>query len=125
MVDAAGDTSGPSPATFTIPPSPEKLFSKEDGETSQLKWAASPNKGVAGYRVYRLDGRWDKDPVSRLTSEPIAQVTFADKTAGKSTRRYYVVAVDALGQEGFPSSPVWHRREWRDHYAPFVGEWHQ
>ena len=29
-------------------------------------------------------------------------------TAGKVTRRYWVVAVDALGQEGFPSAPTWH-----------------
>jgi hypothetical protein len=124
-VDAAGKTSGPSPTTYTIPPSPEMLFSKEDGETCQLKWAASANKGIAGYRVYRLDGRWDKDPVSRLTGDPIKETSFADETAGKHTRRYHIVAVDALGQEGFPSSPVWYRREWREYYTPFVGEWHQ
>ncbi len=46
-------------------------------------------------------------------------------SSGKSSRRYYIVAVDALGQEGFPSSPVWFKREWRAYYAPFVGEWHQ
>jgi hypothetical protein len=125
MIGTDGETGGPSPATFTIPPSPEKLFSKEDGDTCQLKWGASPNKGIAGYRVYRLDGRWDKDPVSRLTAQPTGETTFADKTAGKHSRRYHIVAVDALGQEGFPSSPVWYRREWREYYAPFVGEWHQ
>ena len=36
-----------------------------------------------------------------------------------------VVAVDALGQEGFPSAPVWFEREWKRYYEPFVGEWHQ
>lgn len=125
MLDAAGKPGGASPATLTIPASPQHLFAKEDGATCRLKWAQSAEKGIAGYRVYRLDGRWDKDPVSRLTAEPIAETTFADQTAGESTRRFYVVAVDALGQEGFPSSPVWHRREWREYYAPFVGEWHQ
>ncbi|MBI2948332.1 MAG: hypothetical protein HYY23_11865, partial [Verrucomicrobia bacterium] len=45
--------------------------------------------------------------------------------AGKTARRYYVVAVDALGQEGFPSSPVWFEREWKRFYLPFTGEWHQ
>ncbi|RIK75189.1 MAG: hypothetical protein DCC68_21610 [Planctomycetota bacterium] len=125
MIDESGETGGPSPATFTIPPSPEMLFSREDGETCRLKWAASSNKGIAGYRVYRLDGRWDKDPVSRLTAEPVKDTTFADETAGKHTRRYYIVAVDTLGQEGFPSSPVWYQREWREFYEPFVGEWHQ
>jgi hypothetical protein len=72
-----------------------------------------------------MDGRWDKDPISRLTPEPIAAPSYADTTAGKSTRRYYIVAVDALGQEGFPSAPVWFQREWRQYYKPFVGEWHQ
>jgi hypothetical protein len=120
-----GQLSGPSPATFTIPSSPQQVFSKEDGTTAQLKWAANPEQGIAGYRVYRMDGRFDKEPVSRLTAEPITATTFADETAGKSSRRYYIVAVDALGQEGLPSSPVWFQREWRQFYGPFVGEWHQ
>jgi hypothetical protein len=72
-----------------------------------------------------MDGRYDNEPVSRLSPEPITALTCQDPTAGKSTRRYYVVAVDAMGQEGFPSSPVWFDREWRSFYAPFLGEWHQ
>ncbi len=124
-VDDQGKESGPSPALFTIPSSPQHVFSREDGKTCQLKWAANPEEGIAGYRVYRMDGRYDKDPVSRLTLEPRSETTFTDETAGKSARRYYIVAVDALGQEGFPSSPVWFQREWRDFYTPFVGEWHQ
>lgn len=124
-VDESGKESGPSSAFFTIPSSPQHVFSKEDGTTCQLKWAANPENGIAGYRVYRMDGRYDKDPVSRLTPEPITATTFQDESAGKSSRRYYIVAVDSLGQEGFPSSPVWFQREWRDFYTPFVGEWHQ
>ena len=117
--------SGPSPAFFTIPSSPQQLFSREDGETCRLRWAANPEKNIAGYRVYRMDGRWNRDPVSRLIDEPIPETPFGDETARRGTRRYYVVAVDALGQEGFPSSPVWFQREWREFYKPFVGEWHQ
>jgi hypothetical protein len=49
-----------------------------------------------------MDGRYDKDAIPRLTPEPVALTTWRDDAAGKSTRRYYVVAVDALGQEGFP-----------------------
>ena len=124
-VDDVGKESGPSSAFFTIPSSPQHVFSKEDGTTCQLKWAANPEKSIVGYRVYRMDGRYDKDPVSRLTSEPIMATTFNDESAGKSSRHYYIVAVDSLGQEGFPSSPVWFQREWRDFYKPFVGEWHQ
>ncbi len=124
-VDATGKESGPSSALFTIPSSPQNVFSREDGTTCQLKWSPNTEQGISGYRVYRMDGRYDKDPVSRLTSEPITATTFQDESAGKSARRYYIVAVDSLGQEGFPSSPVWFQREWRDFYTPFVGEWHQ
>ena len=90
-----------------------------------LKWRPNPEKNLLGYFVYRLDGRWHKDKVSRLTSKPIRQTTFTDTTAGNATRRYYIVAVDALGQEGSPSRPVWYRREWERFYRPFVGERHQ
>lgn len=124
-IDKNGVSSGPSPAFFTIPSSPQWVFSRESGSTCELKWAANPEGGLRGYRVYRMDNRWDKDPISRLTAEPVKTTEFADTTAGKSTRRYYVVAVDALGQEGFPSSPVWFQREWRAYYKPFVAEWHQ
>jgi len=124
-VDKAGKISGPSPACFTIPSSPQQVFSREIGTTSRLKWAANPEKDIAGYRVYRMDGRWNKDPISRLTPDPISATTYRDATAGKKSRRYYIVAVDAVEQEGFPSSPVWFQREWRAYYKPFVGEWHQ
>lgn len=124
-VNAQGAVSGPSPAFFTLPSSPQQVFSREEGETCHLKWAANPEQGVAGYRVYRMDGRWNRDMVSRLTAEPVSALAFDDPNAGKATRRYYVVAVDTLGQEGFPSSPVWFEREWRAFYKPFVGEWHQ
>jgi len=124
-VNAAGLESGPSPACFTIPSYPQWFFSKETGQICELKWSANLEKGIRGYRVYRMDGRYDNEPVSRLSPEPITALTYQDPTAGKSTRRYYVVAVDAIGQEGFPSSPVWFNREWRSFYAPFVSEWHQ
>ncbi len=124
-VNAAGVESGPSPPLFSFPSAPQSLYSREEGETCHLKWAANSEKSLRGYRVYRMDGRYDKDQIPRLTAEPIAATTFADPAAGKSTRRYYIVAVDALGQEGFPTSPVWFDREWKDYYKPFTGEWHQ
>lgn len=124
-VDPPGVLSGPSPATLTIPSPPQQLFSREEGMTCHLRWQASPEEGLQGYRVYRMDGRYAKDAIPRLTADPIKDLAFNDPAAGKNTRRYYVVAVDALGQEGFPTSPVWFDREWKPFYKPFTGEWHQ
>ncbi len=124
-MNAARKVSGPSAAVLTIPSSPQHLFAKESGTSCPLKWDANPEKGIVGYRVYRMGGRYSKDSIARLNQEPQKELTFSDPAAGKETRRYYVVAVDALGQEGFPSSPVWFNREWQSFYKPFVGEWHQ
>ncbi|MBM3830892.1 MAG: hypothetical protein FJ406_10200 [Verrucomicrobia bacterium] len=120
-----GAESGASAAEFTIPSPVQWLFAKEASTTCHLKWAANAEKSLRGYRVYRMNGRYDKDPIPRLTPEPVAATMFTDPEAGKNARRYYVVAVDALGQEGFPSSPVWFEREWKPFYMPFTGEWHQ
>jgi hypothetical protein len=124
-VNALGAESGPSAASLTIPSSPQQLFAKEEGAACLLKWQANPEQGLRGYRIYRMDGRYDKEAVTRLTPEPVSELTFKDPDAGKKGRRYYVVAVDALGQEGSPSSPVWFEREWKSFYAPFTGAWHQ
>jgi hypothetical protein len=123
-INALGIISGPSPYVLTIPSAPQQVFSRERKTQCDLKWAANPERKLRGYRVYRLDGRWDNQPISRLTVEPLARTAFTD-AAGKTTRRYHVVAVDALGQEGIPSAPVWHEREWKSFYGPFVKEWHQ
>jgi hypothetical protein len=124
-IDPGGAKLATSPAFFTIPSSPQHLFSREERESCHLRWKPNPERGIAGYRIYRMDGRFSKDTISRLTQDPIAESNFTDPKAGKSSRRYYIVAVDAIGQEGFPSSPVWYRREWQKFYEPFVGEWHQ
>ena len=64
-------------------------------------------------------------PVTRLTADPVPATTFTDPKVGKDTRRYWVVAVDSLGQEGIPSAPAWHNRQYRKYYEPFTVEWHQ
>jgi hypothetical protein len=127
-VNAMGNPSGPSPYFLTIPSSPKHLFSKEDGDDCQLKWQANPEESIKGYRVYRMEsprinGAGQK--CNRLTAEPVKDTRYTDVKIGQATRRYWVVAVDALGQEGIPSAPTWHYREWRRFYTPFVGEWHQ
>jgi hypothetical protein len=116
-VNRRGGESGPSPYALTIPSEPVNVVNREKGAVAELKWDANPEKGIVGYRVYKLEGTWS---ITRLTDEPIKTTTFSHKSAGPT--RYWVVAVDALGQEGQPSSPVWHQHRY-DGF--FRGEWHQ
>lgn len=93
------------------------MVNREQGAVAELRWSANPEAGVAGYHVYKLEGTWS---ITRLTAEPVRGTTFTHRSPG--TTRYWVVAVDALGQEGQPSSPVWHGQRY-DGF--FRGEWHQ
>lgn len=127
-INRLGVDSGPSPYFLTIPAAPQSVFAREDGEQCGLKWAANAEQGIKGYRVYRMEGpkiNGPGQPVTRLTAERVPEPRYTDAKAGKDTRRYWVVAVDALGQEGLPSAPAWHYRQFRRYYEPFVGEWHQ
>jgi len=125
-VDRDGVRSGPSPMVFTWPAAVANLKSKEEGKSAtRLRWDRSPAKGIRGYLVYRQGGQYDKTPILRLTPEPITATEFLDEQAGEGTRRYEVVAVDFLGQQGEPTAPVWGRRQWARFYVPFIDEWHQ
>jgi hypothetical protein len=94
------------------------VLCREQGEVAELKWDAAPEKGVAGYHVYKLVGTWK---IVRVTDRPVNETTFRH-AAGKGLTRFWVVAVDAVGQEGQPSSPAWFGRSYRGFYE---GEWHQ
>jgi hypothetical protein len=129
-VNSLGVESGPSPFFLTLPAAVENVFSKEEGDKCHLKWSPRPEKKLKGYLVHRMNNRYDKT-FPRLTRTPIEKSTFTDTKAGAgkpNIRRYFIVAVDALGQEGLPSSPVWSYREWHKYYTPFgagLGTWHQ
>ncbi len=110
--------SGPSPYALTIPSAPTEVFCREQGKTAELKWRGNPEKGIAGYHVYKLQGTWK---IVRLTDKPIRATTFR-QDAGSDSTRYWIVAVDPLGQEGEPSAPVWFNHRYRGF---FTGEWHQ
>ena len=125
-VNRLGVVGGPSPYVLTIPSAVRNVFAKEaDPASAELKWQANPEKGLRGYLLYRLAGRWNSNPVDLLTPEPLAGTGFTDPASGARTRRYFIVAVDALGQQGLPSRPVWSRREWARFYVPYAGPWHQ
>jgi hypothetical protein len=116
-VNKLGTESGPSPYAMTLPSEPENVLCREAaGGTAELKWDASAEKGIAGYRIYKLKGTWE---IVQVTPEPTKATTFSDKPGGQT--RYWIVAVDALGQEGQPSSPVWYNRSYKGFFS---GEWH-
>lgn len=117
-VNQLGTESGPSPYALTIPSEPTNVLNRETDGTAQLKWDANPEKGIVGYHVYKLEGTWK---IVRVTTDPIAATTFTHK-GGKGVTRYWIVAMDVLGQEGQPSSPVWHNQSYKGFYA---GDWHQ
>ncbi len=127
-VNLLGVESGPGPYALTIPSAPHWVFSKEDGVKCHLKWEKNPEDGIKGYRIYRMESpriNGAGQPVTRLTKEPIKDNRYLDENVNKDTRRYWIVAVDALGQEGYPSAPAWFERQFKKHYVPFTGEWHQ
>jgi hypothetical protein len=117
-VNRLGVDSGPSPYALTIPSEPLNLFCREDGEFAELKWDASREQGLAGYHVYRLVDTWS---LARVTDQPVTETVFRYRV-GKGQTRFWIVPVDALGQEGQPSSPVWFNRSYRGF---FTGQWHQ
>jgi hypothetical protein len=128
-VNRLGVESGPSPYALSIPAEPRDVMLRENGRgardrlaipatsgSAELRWTPSREKGIAGYRVYRVDSR----TVARLTPDLIKKTRFTIRNPGHT--RFVVVAVDALGQEGQPSSPVWSGQSYRGF---FEGPWHQ
>ena len=104
---------------MTIPSTPRHVLLREQGEEAEIKWSPNPERGIAGYRLYKLGkSHWE---ILRVNDRPIRETTFRHET-GKASTRYWVLAVDALGQEGQPSSAVWYRHAFEGFHE---GEWHQ
>ena len=100
----------------------------KDGLITVRKAGDKPLEYLKGYRVYRMDGPKINGPgqkVVRLTAGPIDVAKWTDETGATDTKRYWVVTVDRLGQEGIPSAPAWGWRQYRKVYETFTGEWHQ
>jgi hypothetical protein len=102
-----GVESGPSPFALTIP---EQLGAPEVAEAVPgkvtLKWDKHPSEAVVGYNLYRITATYEK--AKRLNAEPVKGTEFTDDAlAGEGMRRYTVLAVDRLGQEGIAAPEVW------------------
>jgi HEAT repeat protein len=108
-VNSLGIESGPSARGFTLTSSvPSVAVRANTDGSATITWARSPEQGILGYVVYRLE-EVRNSAVVRLNAHPLKTLSFTDRaeTPRAERRRYYVVAVDALGQEGMPSSGAW------------------
>lgn len=99
--------SGPSGYWLTIPSAPRHVQWNDiwNGNTGNvtLAWTPNPEDGLQGYRVYRIGPH--PYPVSEVNNGNIYASAAANiqNEANITPLAYYVVAVDALGQEGLPS----------------------
>ena len=90
---------------------------REKGGTAEIRWDPSKEKGITGYLVYEIADQ----KVARITPELVKEPTFSHPV-GNAMKRFSIVAVDAVGQEGQPSSLVWCNKSYKGFFA---GEWHQ
>jgi fibronectin type 3 domain-containing protein len=100
-MDAAGNASGPSAEValtvqdVTPPSAPPGLTAEQVGPTVELTWQpAADDVGVSVYRILR-DG-------SEIAS--VGGTSYVDASAGLGPHEYVVVAVDAPGNQGVPST---------------------
>jgi fibronectin type 3 domain-containing protein len=104
-VDAAGNTSEPSPEERVIPldlkpPSaPRELQARRSGGDLLLTWRPPEDGDVAGYRVYRAP--YPKAGERELTEEPLKATEYRRRSGADDVGAVYIVtAVDTSGNEG-------------------------
>ncbi|NAZ88340.1 hypothetical protein GTR00_19935, partial [Kineococcus sp. T90] len=105
-VDLSGNLSAPATVTAvhpdtTAPAAPRGLGAAPAAGGVQLRWSASTEADLAGYRVYRSSGLLE--PFAPLTTALLTSASHLDATApAGTTSTYRVTAVDTSGNE----SPV-------------------
>ncbi|MHC4915382.1 MAG: hypothetical protein ACYTGB_07800, partial [Planctomycetota bacterium] len=106
-VNRLGAESGPSPFALTLPEQVERpVIEKAAPGRVALRWPRLPSAAIVGYNLYRMASTYGKP--EKLNPEPLAEPAFTDESMpGDGTRRYTVLAVDRLGQEGISSPEVW------------------
>ena len=120
-VNRRGDESGPSPYALTIPQAPRNVFVREVGQrTAEIKWDGVDDGGIAGYQVVRLgSGGAQTGYVIDTQLTTSRRITRRLET---QRNRFWITAVDHLGQLGEPSSPAWFGHRYSGY---FEGPWHQ
>ena len=108
-VNAVGIESGPSTMALTLTSSvPGVTVTERPDGSTLIEWKPVPEKHVRGYAVYRMD-EYRHTLCIRLNPHPVTATSYVDwcEAPRAERRRYYVVAVDALNQEGLPSTGAW------------------
>ncbi len=118
-VDSGGHESGRSPLWFTIPQAPVGLRVLNNASTYDISWLPPHDggQGITGYRVYVADTDLG---VHEVTTNAVTQTSYsAPKTGIDKYNRFYVAAIDSLGQEGVPSGGVWGNYMYAGYYARY------
>ncbi len=108
-VNRLGVESGPSAWATIIPTEPTGVRVEPTPGGAAVTWRANPQQGIAGYNVYRADDRnAEIRELARKIAGPIAATRYLDaaKTDARPAK-YYITAIDALGQEGYASYGAW------------------
>jgi hypothetical protein len=85
----------------TIPPGPpQNLNAIPDKGVAVLLWGPAPQRDVAGYRIYRTDGKTK----TQLSQQLVVELSYRDTTIEAGAKyTYLVTAVDTHGNEGPPA----------------------
>lgn len=101
-LDAAGNVSADSPVTtfvtpdWTPPTAPRLTAATGTAGTIRLSWTgASDNVGVSSYSIYRDGAR---------VATGVTGSSWVDSGMAAGTHRYYLLAVDAAGNQSLPSN---------------------
>jgi hypothetical protein len=86
------------PGPVRVAPSPGRLA---------IFFPANPERDVVGYYIYRsTDPELPNDRWIKITADLLTRTTFQDETVESGKRYYYyVVAIDAAGNQSPPSTP--------------------
>ena len=94
-----------SPVDTFAPSAPGKLSIAPAANRLAIFFPANPERDVVGYYIFRsTDSELLKDRWTKLTPNLLTRTTFQDETVESGKRYYYyVVAVDATGNQSPPS----------------------
>jgi hypothetical protein len=94
------------PVDTFAPSAPDKISIAATPGRLAIFFPANPERDVVGYYVYRsTDPELPKDRWTKVTQNLLSRTTFQDEAVESGKRYYYyVVAVDATGNQSLPSN---------------------